>query len=119
MGSSKKSTPKVGNEELAKAMQELRRSNAAGVHDPRPHRQRSRKAARDAAIGDYRRMSKGSGAFKASGPFAFSEQKPTELNATARHSTQPGQSCRANAPRMWPDRPRGSAPSCPRTPTHH
>lgn len=43
----------VPNPELAQAMQEKRRSNAAGSHDPRPHRQRSRHASKRAAIGDH------------------------------------------------------------------
>ncbi len=40
----------VGNPALAQAMREKRRSNAAGSHDSRPHRQRSRSARRAVAI---------------------------------------------------------------------
>lgn len=46
---SKKHRP-VRNEKLYRAMVELRRSNAAGKHDPRPNRQRSRADAKRAAI---------------------------------------------------------------------
>lgn len=38
------------NPEMAQAMREIRRSNAAGSHDPRPNRERSRHAAKRAAI---------------------------------------------------------------------
>ena len=41
---------KVANPGLAKAMMELRRSNAAVPHDARPRRERSRNAAKRAAI---------------------------------------------------------------------
>jgi hypothetical protein len=44
----------VGNLDLAKAMQEKRRSNAAGTHDSRPHRQRSRADSKRAAVRDQR-----------------------------------------------------------------
>lgn len=48
----RKPPAKVGNLELAKAMQEKRRSHAAGPHDSRPHRQRSRADSKRAAIQD-------------------------------------------------------------------
>lgn len=46
-------TPKfkgIANPKMAEGMRELRRSNAAGTHDCRPKRQRSRQAAKTAAI---------------------------------------------------------------------
>jgi len=42
----------TANPEMASAMREIRRSNAAGTHDNRPARQRSRHAAKHAAIRD-------------------------------------------------------------------
>lgn len=45
-----KNKPGMGNEALYHAMLEKRRSNAAGSHDNRPHRERSREAAKKAAI---------------------------------------------------------------------
>jgi hypothetical protein len=42
----------TGNRELAVAMQEKRRSHAAGVHDSRPRRQRSRADSKRAAVKD-------------------------------------------------------------------
>ncbi len=44
----------AGNRELAVAMQEKRRSHAAGTHDSRPHRLRSRRSSKDAAVRDSR-----------------------------------------------------------------
>lgn len=40
----------IANPALAAAMRELRRSNAAVSHDPRPKRERSRQASKSAAI---------------------------------------------------------------------
>lgn len=48
----KQRTPKVGNLPLAQAMQEKRSSGAAGPHDSRPHRQRSRADSKRAAVRD-------------------------------------------------------------------
>ncbi|MGO1851645.1 hypothetical protein [Microbacterium sp.] len=45
-------TARTANPELAAAMRELRRSNAARPHDSRPHRRRSRQDAKRAAIRD-------------------------------------------------------------------
>lgn len=42
------------NPEMAKAMRDLRRSSAASPHDSRPKRERSRHAARNAAVKDSR-----------------------------------------------------------------
>jgi hypothetical protein len=52
MKKQKPQTLTVGNRALAVAMQEKRRSHAAGSHDSRPHRQRSRASSRAAAIRD-------------------------------------------------------------------
>lgn len=41
---------KVANPEYAEGMRQLRRSNAAGSHDNRPRRERSRADAKRAAI---------------------------------------------------------------------
>lgn len=41
---------KSANPEYAKGMREIRRSNAAGTHDDRPNRERSRKDSLRAAI---------------------------------------------------------------------
>lgn len=40
----------VANPAMASAMREIRRSNAAGTHDARPHRERSRSDAKRAQI---------------------------------------------------------------------
>jgi hypothetical protein len=45
----RKHTP-VANPEYAQAMRELRRSGAAGTHDNRPKRERSRQDSKRAAI---------------------------------------------------------------------
>ena len=42
------------NKEYIEAMRQLRRSNAAGTHDNRPHRERTRSAARNKAIHEQR-----------------------------------------------------------------
>jgi hypothetical protein len=48
--SKQKKTPGVANEAYIVAMREIRRSNAAGTHDARPARERSRADAKRAAI---------------------------------------------------------------------
>lgn len=53
MAHKKKSAEKVANPDLAAAMRELRCSNAAGTHDPRPNRTRTRAAAKAKALADY------------------------------------------------------------------
>ena len=40
----------IANPALAQGMREIARSNKAGSHDSRPRRQRTRKAAREAAL---------------------------------------------------------------------
>ncbi len=47
--------PRSPNVQYAAGMQLLRRSNAAGLHDPRPNRQRSRSDARRSAIRESQR----------------------------------------------------------------
>jgi hypothetical protein len=47
------------NPKLAEGMREIRRSNAAGTHDDRPTRERSRKDALNAAVRRSRDESEG------------------------------------------------------------
>ena len=50
---------KSANPKMAEGMREIRRSNAAGTHDDRPNRERSRKDALNAAVKRSRDESEG------------------------------------------------------------
>jgi hypothetical protein len=45
------------NKAYIEGMRQIRRSNAAGTHDSRPNRERTRSAARNKAIHEYRDIS--------------------------------------------------------------
>jgi hypothetical protein len=49
-----KKTKGIENKPYIEAMREIRRSNAAGTHDNRPNRQRTRSAAKTFALKEFK-----------------------------------------------------------------